>query len=82
MNRDLHRRLTRLETHHHREAPTAIFADRPLEDHEADALLANWRALVALGDATLSGNALVVIRPEPMTVAEWEATYSPPETIH
>jgi hypothetical protein len=75
MNRDLLRRVTRLEGERHNDAPTSIFTDRAIEGEEGAALLANWRMLVDSGEAALSGCALVLIDQKIMTDQGWEAEH-------
>jgi hypothetical protein len=82
MNRDLLRRVTRLEGERHNDAPTSIFTDRAIEGEEGAALLANWRMLVDSGEAALSGCALVLIDQKIMTDQGWEAAHCRPEVMH
>lgn len=81
MNRDLLRRLSRIERDHVQEFPTRILSDRALDDGQAEDFLANWRHHVASRAASLSGSTLCIMSPV-MTVAEWEAAYCQEPTLH
>ncbi len=59
MNRDLNRRLAKVEGVHVLHEPARILADRPMTDEEAAEALAGWRELVAAGKASvMAGNAM------------------------
>lgn len=79
---DLERRLTALEATRGTAPPTAILTDRPIGDPagdlEAADALANWRAWVARGRATVINGVLCAVRP-PLTEAEWVAAFV---TVH
>ena len=75
--RGIRRRLERVEAGRQTGEPDRIFSARPLEDGEAEFILANWREWVADGRASRSGNLLLVMDP-PMTVAEWVERFAAP----
>ena len=71
MNRDLHRRVVRLERERlNLTAPTGVLSDRPLTDDEAADYLDNWREHVREGAASVTGSVLYVLGPE-LTEAGW-----------
>jgi hypothetical protein len=72
----LRKRLERIEASRHQGAPDCIFSDRPLEKGEVPGLLANWRELVASGQASVTGNVLYIISPR-LTTKEWAAKVAP-----
>ena len=82
MSRNIDRRLSKLESERLDHAPTHIFADRPMAAGEGEAMIANWRELVAAGEASVSGCVLFVLAPEPMTVAEWERAHGRAEALN
>lgn len=75
---DLRRRLERLEATRRVTAPTRILTDRPIGDEGSEAAavygLANWRALIAQGRASVMGDVLCLTSPE-MTAEEWAAAH-------
>lgn len=75
MNRELQRRLAKVEGIHLLEQPTRILADRPMTKAQGAEALANWRALVTSGEASVSGETLCLIGPE-LSEDEWCAAFA------
>jgi hypothetical protein len=78
MRGSLERRISRIEGSVMVAAPTRVLAFRPLEDGEAEQLLANADELISDGRAGLMGSVLVLKRPR-LTCEEWIENYGTPE---
>lgn len=74
MNRTLERRLAQIEASRIVEAPSRILAGHPMTGEEAADALANWRTLVASGEASVMGGTLCILEPV-LTEEEWAALH-------
>ena len=75
MNRDLSRRLVRVEREHRVAAPSSLLADRPRDSGEADELLVRWQGIVSRGEGSISGSCLVLVSPG--TIWRWSGRRGP-----
>jgi len=70
MRSSIVRRLEALEGDRHVQEPIGILCDRPIDEDEAAAALADWRAMVARGEASILGSVLCILGPR-LTRDEW-----------